>query len=565
MPWKMSQGPSTWLMVLVKNASDEPALMRDTVRHNMDVSHAGADIILLPQPTPCEGDPLNWSRFKKYYQLFLLSLYACSFSYGENVLGAAWTTVSTDTGVSLTNMNGGSALNYLLLGFVNIFWIPACMKIGRRPVLLITTALTLGSALWTGFFHGTVQWMFSMVLGGFGTSAYEAVIQLCVFDMFFVHQRGRGLAVYLFGQQLGSILGLITGGSIADSLGWRWAQYISAIINGGVLLLLLLSFEETMFPRFLFSSQGRVPPPVISATTSSPIPSPATPHGADSKSPRASSSSTSADIEVDAATAMPHIPKRTALQKLQLWTCCKEDTTSYWDYFKRPFLLFASPNIVIPGLIFAFGCTAGIVSFNTISEIMTAPPYNWSTTSTGLIFLAALVGNGVGWLVAGPLADALVLRLARRNAGLKEPEMRLWALAPCCVLAAAGYLLYGWGAQRGVHWSAIAVGLAAMIAHQVGACGVATAYAMDCFGGVGGELVVVLAICSSVVNFAISYAVQPFVEAAGYGWTFTFFGGCVVLSLVGGGVLGWRGKRWRRAWRERYWRLLGAREKDRGV
>lgn len=41
-----------------ENASDEPALMRDTVRHNMDVSHAGADIILLPQPTPCAGDPL---------------------------------------------------------------------------------------------------------------------------------------------------------------------------------------------------------------------------------------------------------------------------------------------------------------------------------------------------------------------------------------------------------------------------------------------------------------------------------------------------------------------------
>ncbi|KAK7618013.1 major facilitator superfamily domain-containing protein [Phyllosticta paracitricarpa] len=105
------------------------------------------------------------------------------------------------------------------------------MKIGRRPVLLLKMILTLASALWTGFFHGTTQWMFSMVLGGFGTSAYEAVIQLCVFNMFYVHERGRALSVYLFGQQLGSILGLITGGSGADALGWRWAQYMSAIIN----------------------------------------------------------------------------------------------------------------------------------------------------------------------------------------------------------------------------------------------------------------------------------------------------------------------------------------------
>lgn len=32
---------------------------------------------------------------------------------------AAWNTVSKDTGVTLTNMNGGSALNYLLLVGLN--------------------------------------------------------------------------------------------------------------------------------------------------------------------------------------------------------------------------------------------------------------------------------------------------------------------------------------------------------------------------------------------------------------------------------------------------------------
>lgn len=36
--------------------------------------------------------------------------------------------------------------------------------------------------------------------------------------------------------------------------GWRWSQYIVSIIDGVVFLLLFFSFEETMFPRFLFSS-----------------------------------------------------------------------------------------------------------------------------------------------------------------------------------------------------------------------------------------------------------------------------------------------------------------------
>lgn len=136
------------------------------------------------------------------------------------------------------------------------------------------------------------------------------------------------------------------------------------------------------------------------------------------------------------------------------------------------------------GFIFAFGCTAGIVSFNTISEILTEPPYDFSTTATGLVFFAALVGSAVGW-ATGALSDQLVVRLARRNGGgVKEPEMRLYALVPCAAYAALGYMLYGWGAQTGASWVAVAVGVGAMIAHQVGACAIATAYAMECFPGV---------------------------------------------------------------------------------
>ncbi|KAH6680613.1 major facilitator superfamily domain-containing protein [Halenospora varia] len=510
------------------------------VNHKVEVQHAGAtgssDIVLIPQPTERGGDPLTWSRWKKYYQLFLVALYACAFSYGENTLGAAWTTVSEDTGVSLTNMNGGSALNYLLLGFVNIFWIPAAMKIGRRPVFIITTILCLCAGVWLGEFQGTGQWFGAMILNGLGTSAYQAVIQLSVFDMFFAHERGRMLSVYLFGQQLGSILGLITGGSIADNLGWRWSQYIVAIIDGVVLLLLILSFEETLFPRFLFSNLG------ISGNniTESEL-------GSDGKPVYRS---TVAD-----ASTTHDFPKRTAIQRLQLWSYFVEGHTTYWQYFRRPFFLLSFPNVIIAGFIFAFGCTAGIVSFNTISEILTSPPYNWSTTSTGLVFLAALVGNIIGW-ATGTLSDQIVIRLARRNGGVKEPEMRLWTLGFSMVYSLLGYFLYGWGAQSGAHWMTIAFGVGCMIAHQVSACSIATAYAMECFPSVSGEMVVILAMCSSLINFAFSYSVQPFINAAGYGWTFTFFGLAVFASMVAAIPMIMYGKRWRIRCAPKYYRFI---------
>lgn len=99
------------------------------------------------------------------------------------------------------------------------------------------------------------------------------------------------------------------------------------------------------------------------------------------------------------------------------------------------------------------------------------------------MFLSALVGSIFGYFT-GVFADTVVVLLARRNGGVKEPEMRLWTLCISFIYAGIGYLLYGWAANAGLPWIAVAIGLGAMIAHQVSACSIATAYAMDCFPGV---------------------------------------------------------------------------------
>lgn len=186
---------------------------------------------------------------------------------------------------------------------------------------------------------------------------------------------------------------------------------------------------------------------------------------------------------------------------------------------------------------------------------MTEPPYNWTAGSTGLIFLAALVGNFLGMGV-GSLSDWVVLVLARRNKGYKEPEMRIWTYMFPFIFGAVGYFTYGWAATNGSHWMAIAVALCCLIAQQVSMTSLATAYAMECFDGISGELVVVLAICSSLINFAISYSVQPFINTTNYGWTFTCFGILVVVSVMLGIPMMIWGKSWRRKCKSRYEQFL---------
>ncbi|KAB8245115.1 major facilitator superfamily domain-containing protein [Aspergillus flavus] len=442
-------------------------LLVDT-QHDLDVAHDGSDIILLPHPTACEGDPLNWSRWKKYWHLLLISIYACVFSFGENNTGDAYTTIVEMTGSTMTIMNGGGALNYLLLGLVNIFWVPTAMKIGRRFCFLATLLLCIGSSLWMGAFHTAGEWFGSNILNGLGTSAYEAVIQLVVFDLFFDHQRGSMLGVYIFAQQLGSIIGLVAGGYISDGPGWRWAQWVVSIAEGVLIVAFFFTFEETLFPRFLFTSSQTLS--TNKATTLAQSDAALEDEIATMKDKGPVIADT---VSVEEGTAMntpapSQFPKRTFREKLRLWVYYPQDHTSYWTYFKRPFFLLKFPNIVIAGVIFAFGCTSGIVTNNTISETLSAPPYNFTDGQTGLVYISALVGSVIGYFTS-VFGDKIVIYLARRNDGIKEPEMRLWALVPCFFYAGLGYEIYGWGAETGSHWITIAVGIGSMIAQQVAA------------------------------------------------------------------------------------------------
>lgn len=151
-----------------------------------------------------------------------------------------------------------------------------------------------------------------------------------------------------------------------------------------------------MFPRWRFTRQTPIEPPKLNEIT---------PEKQENEKDQ------NQDLPVSPTTSHDtgeiSIPPRTYRQKMALVHYFHDDKTTWFQYFRRPFYLFLFPNIVLAGIQFAFGCTAGIVSFNTISEIMTEPPYNWSAGSAGLLFLAALVGNFIGY-TSPPVSPVLL-------------------------------------------------------------------------------------------------------------------------------------------------------------
>jgi hypothetical protein len=91
--------------------------------------------------------------------------------------------------------------------------------------------------------------------------------------------------------------------------------------------------------------------------------------------------------------------------------------TSFFNTIFRPFIMLGSPAVLWATLLFTT-CISWLVGISiTLSQIFSAPPYNFSITAVGLTNLSSFVASLLGTIVAGPLIDGVVRRMSLRNGG----------------------------------------------------------------------------------------------------------------------------------------------------
>jgi hypothetical protein len=90
---------------------------------------------------------------------------------------------------------------------------------------------------------------------------------------------------------------------------------------------------------------------------------------------------------------------------------------SFLNTIFRPFMLLGSPAVLWATLLFTT-CISWLVGISiTLSQIFSAPPYNFSVSTVGLTNLSAFVASLLGTFLAGPLIDGLVRKMSLRNGG----------------------------------------------------------------------------------------------------------------------------------------------------
>ncbi|KAK5737160.1 hypothetical protein LTR17_006943 [Elasticomyces elasticus] len=165
--------------------------------------------------------------------------------------------VATKFQASITEAGWLITVNLLFLGLGNLFWIPLSEKIGKRPVLVITSGLFFVSTVWAAVAKSYGSLLGARIVQGFAASVSEGIGPVIVGDLYFLHERGLwiGLNLLLFtvGTSLGSIfLGLIATADVDP----KWIWWHQVILTGSLFLTVLLFHAETNFNRPLENESG---------------------------------------------------------------------------------------------------------------------------------------------------------------------------------------------------------------------------------------------------------------------------------------------------------------------
>lgn len=269
-------------------------------------------------------------------------------------------------------------------------------------------------------------------------------------------------SIYIWVANTGSNLAPVAAGFVTASQGWRWVWWYFVIFFGITTLLFIFGFEETKFNWMeALNGQavevGRSSSDSVVLETNKGQPLQEKTHDGESEDPELAASEMSRPRNLSIVAIDPTIKRKTYWQSLVFTTKSKGPWSTFLRHSYQPFfILFSVPGVAYSSCVYAVLLAWSTVMTAALSTYMLDPPYNFSSTGIGLMNLAPFIGNTLGCLICGPVSDWMILRLARRNNGIYEPEMRLWVFVPFIPFQVAGAFWFGYALQDGQSWVAVA-------------------------------------------------------------------------------------------------------------
>lgn len=501
--------------------------------HNTEL-HKDGEVVLIPKPSEDPDDPLNWSRLRKLVNISLVFLYTFATGVGGTSTYSILVPISEDTGITLAQLVNGTGYLFLLAGWGNIIWQPFALTFGRRPTYLLSILGCLAMSEWAAHIGSYGQWAACRCLFGLMVAPVEVLPELCVAELFFAHERGTFVGLYMLVLAVSNYLAPLIAGFINNTYGWQWVQHWAALLLALNFVLSFFFYEDTMYQR----SMAEVD---------------------EVESQKGGKEIHWAAVTLKTRYINMDIKKKSYFAKLKLWYNNPQNV-SFGQFIimaVRPvYIFFGFPAIAFSGMFYGWALVWYNVYNATASSILSSPPYNFDSLQVGLTYIAPSIGALLGGLYSGPLTDWFMIRLAKRNNGVREPEQRLWGLSAYCIIIIGGLILWGVGAAHEIPWGGILVGGAMVSFCNVLGGAYSIAYAVDSYKDISGESLVSVVLCRNTLSFALNYAITPWINHSGLQSTFIV---ASILGLLFGLtflLMTWKGKALRKSSAERYWNLV---------
>jgi MFS family permease len=104
------------------------------------------------------------------------------------------------------------------------------LYLGTRPIFVTAAFLLFGTTIWCAVAQSWNSFVAARVIGAFAASCGEALPATVVKDLFFLHERGWWMGVYMWFFQCALQFGGIASGFTITAEGWRWHFWVNELI-----------------------------------------------------------------------------------------------------------------------------------------------------------------------------------------------------------------------------------------------------------------------------------------------------------------------------------------------
>jgi MFS family permease len=177
------------------------------------------------------------------------------FTYITTTTVPSFAILQEKYGIDLAQVNWTVAVPALGLSLGPLVWASPADIIGRRPIFILGTIIALASTVGAALAPTYGGYMAARFFQGFGVSPASNVGLAIIDDIFFEHERGQKVGLWVLAIDLGLLVGPLIGGFVS-LVGDEWIQWLCAILFGVILVLEIAFQPETLYPRQMMQTSS---------------------------------------------------------------------------------------------------------------------------------------------------------------------------------------------------------------------------------------------------------------------------------------------------------------------